>query len=486
MRSACFLTVTFIMALFLTTSVIAQTWDQATGIGLTGNGIKFLGGAVDRAALGLGGGLSLKFGASPYVMFDLNANYGSFKPTLEGSWYKKDANAPFRTFLLPVSLDIRFTPVPDGHVKPYFTFGGGLLLWDLRNVAGTDKSFFGDLEPRWGTSVHQGTQKEFVFKGGLGLEIFFTHALSMDLQAGMQSLLKNDAKDNVGYGDANNYAATGKVGLNFYLDYYKDTDKDGIEDKKDADPLRPEDVDGFKDDDGAPDDDNDNDGVPDLRDKAPNLAEDIDGFQDDDGVPDPDNDGDGILDKDDQAPNEAEDIDGFQDKDGAPDADNDGDGILDKDDQCPGTDETVAKGIDTKETKNGYQDDDGCPDTKPAPVQLEKKGAKLVLKGVNFETGSATLTSESYAILDEVIAGLRDNKDVSIEIRGYTDSQGAAAANQKLSERRANTVLQYLIANGIEPTRLKAVGYGEKDPIAPNNTPEGRAQNRRIEFVRTK
>ncbi len=485
MRSRCLLVV-LAMGLLFINSVFSQTWDQATGIGFTGNGIKFLGGAVDRAALGLGGGLSFKYGASPYVMFDLNANYGSFKPTVDGSWYKKDASAPFRTFLLPVSLDIRFTPVSDGRVKPYFTFGGGLLLWDLRNVAGTDKSFFGDYELRWGDSIHKGTQREFVFKGGLGLELFFTHAVSLDLQAGMQSLLNNDPKDNVGYGDANNYAATGRVGLNFYLDYYKDTDKDGIEDKKDADPLRPEDVDGFKDDDGAPDEDNDNDGVPDLSDKAPNLAEDKDGFQDDDGVPDPDNDGDGILDVNDKAPNEAEDMDGFKDGDGMPDPDNDGDGILDVKDRCPGTDATVANGENTKETFNGYQDDDGCPDTKPVPVQLEKAGAKLVLKGVNFETGSATLTKESYAILDEVIAGLRDNKDVSIEIRGYTDSQGGVAANQKLSERRANTVLQYLVTNGIEPTRLRAVGLGEKDPIASNNTPEGRAQNRRIEFVRTK
>jgi outer membrane protein OmpA-like peptidoglycan-associated protein len=278
---------------------------------------------------------------------------------------------------------------------------------------------------------------------------------------------------------------TGSAGLSFYFGANKDTDKDGILDKNDADPKRPEDFDGFQDEDGAPDDDNDGDGILDLNDKAPNEAEDKDGFQDDDGVPDTDNDGDGVLDVNDKDPNNAEDVDNFQDSDGAPDPDNDGDGIMDKDDKCPGTDDTVASGKNTKETVNGYKDDDGCPDKKPMP-KLEKKGAKLILKGVNFESGSASLTQESYKILNNVVPGLVDNKEVEIEIRGYTDSQGSAVSNQRLSERRANTVMQYLISKGVEAARLKAVGYGEKDPVASNRTAAGRAQNRRIEFFRTK
>jgi OOP family OmpA-OmpF porin len=289
----------------------------------------------------------------------------------------------------------------------------------------------------------------------------------------------------VGYNDENGYAPYGRATLSFYFSYTKDTDKDGIVDKKDADPLHPEDFDGFQDEDGAPDYDNDGDGIVDAQDKAPNQAEDKDGFQDDDGVPDPANDGDGIVDAKDKTPDQAEDFDNFQDDDGAPDPDNDGYGILDTANKCPGTDETVAQGIDTKENFNGYQDDDGCPDVKPMP-KLEKKGTKLILKGINFETASVALTTDSYAILDEVIPGLVDNKEVELEVCGYTDSQGAASYNQKLSESRANTVMQYLIQHGVAATRLKAVGYGEKDPIAPNNTAEGRAQNRRIEFVRTK
>lgn len=474
-----------VVILFTSFTAYSQTWDQSKGIGLTGSLFKFLGGDVDRAAPGLSGGLSLRYGFNPHVMLDLNANYGSFQPTEDGEAFKAESNSPYQTFLMPITLDVRFTPAPEAHLKPYFYIGGGVLLWDLRNVSGTDKSFFSDMELTWGDRIYNKTKREAIYKTGLGLETFIAKNLALDLQAGILGLANSNPSDNVGYFDNNDYAVTGRATLSFYFGYYKDADKDGIEDKKDADPLRAEDFDGFEDEDGAPDYDNDGDGIMDIKDKAPNDAEDKDGFQDDDGVPDLDNDGDGILDVNDKDPNNAEDVDGFQDEDGAPDLDNDGDGILDAKDKCPGTDETVAKGIDTKETRNGYQDDDGCPDKKPAP-KLEKKGAKLVLKGVNFETNSDKLTPNSFTILDQVIEGLRDNKEVELEVRGYTDDRGAASYNQKLSQRRAITVMEYLITKGIDKARLKAAGYGEKDPIESNATPEGRAQNRRIEFYRTK
>lgn len=474
-----------IIMIVATSFALGQSWDKAKGIGLTGSLTKFVGGKVDRAALGALGGLSLRYGSTPHIMFELNGEYGSFTPTREGSRYKSDENSPYRTFLFPFSLSVKATPFAESRIKPYATTGIGLLLWDLRNVSGTDVSFWDDYKLRWGTQVYDKIQTEFTVLFGLGLETFLTPGIALDLMGGVNALATKSNIDNVGLGDNNEASLEGRATLSFYFGYFKDTDKDGIEDKKDADPKRPEDFDGFQDEDGAPDYDNDGDGIPDLLDKAPNDPEDKDGFQDEDGVPDLDNDNDGIADAKDKAPNQAEDVDGFQDNDGAPDTDNDNDGILDQDDNCPGTDETVARGQDTKETYNGYQDDDGCPDKKPAPI-LEKKGAKLVLKGVNFETGSAALTEESYSILDEVIEGLKDNKEVELEIRGYTDDRGAASANQKLSERRANTVMQYLINAGIEATRLNAAGYGEKDPIASNKTEEGRAQNRRIEFVRTK
>jgi len=476
MRTTSKLSLFFAIFLLVFASIsFGQSWDQAKGIGITGSLNKFVGGGIDRAAVGNWSGLTLRYGASPYIMFDLNAQYGSFKPAKEGSRYQKDEDAPFRTFLMPINLQMKISALKDGRYRPYASVGAGLLLWDLRNVEGTGVSFLEDQQFRWGKAVHDGLQKDVVLTGGLGLETFLTKSFALDLEGNFGAIVNSDPKDNVGQSDENDLYVEGRASLVYYFGYVKDTDEDGILDKYDADIYKPEDFDGFQDEDGAPDYDNDNDGIMDLQDKAPLEAEDRDGFEDEDGVPDLDNDGDGIEDIKDKCPNEAEDMDNFQDEDGCPDLDNDGDQIPDDKDKCPNEPETY----------NEYKDDDGCPDKRPMP-ELAEKGAKLVLKGVNFNSGSAALTEESYAILDKVATGLVDNKEVEIEIRGYTDSVGSASGNQRLSDRRAKTVMQYLINAGVDASRLSAKGYGEKDPIASNRTAEGRAQNRRIEFVRVK
>lgn len=282
----------------------------------------------------------------------------------------------------------------------------------------------------------------------------------------------------------------------------QDADGDGIEDDEDRCPESPEDFDGHEDDDGCPDPDNDGDGIDDGIDACADLAEDFDGFEDEDGCPDLDNDGDGIPDVEDRCPNEpedfdgdndadgcpdivqdtdsdgipddmdncplmAEDMDGWQDDDGCPDLDNDIDGILDVDDACPNQPETF----------NGYEDTDGCPDVPP----IEQK---MILRGINFQTGSAAITPNSYTELDKVVQSLMAYPNVRIEIRGYTDSVGSDASNQALSERRANSVREYLVNAGIAPDRIEANGFGEADPVASNDTAAGRADNRRIEFHR--
>jgi large repetitive protein len=254
----------------------------------------------------------------------------------------------------------------------------------------------------------------------------------------------------------------------------KSTDRDGdqIPDSQDQCPDEPEDRDGYQDDDGCPDLDNDGDGVPDLNDKCPNEAEDKDGFEDEDGCPDPDNDGDGILDGDDKCPNEPEDKDGFQDEDGCPDQDNDGDGIADKDDMCPNEPETV----------NGFQDEDGCPDTVPGPAVVDK--GKIITEKIAFGAGAAKLTKESTATLDQVAKILRSSPQIGrVRIEGHCDDAGSPAANQKLSQERAEAVMDYLVRKGVRAERLQAVGYGSSRPIASNKTPAGRTKNRRVEFI---
>ncbi len=256
-----------------------------------------------------------------------------------------------------------------------------------------------------------------------------------------------------------------------------DRDKDGILDDNDQCPDDPEDKDGFQDEDGCPDPDNDQDGLLDEDDKCPDEPEDKDEFQDEDGCPDPDNDEDGILDTDDQCPLEPEDKDDFQDEDGCPDPDNDQDGILDPDDKCPNKAETF----------NGIDDEDGCPEeTAYKLIQVTDQAIELK-QTIFFATGKAKILSKSYPLLNEVALALKEHPTLKVEIAGHTDSNGSDALNMRLSDKRANSVRDYLIKKGgVEAERLKAVGYGETKPIDTNRTRAGRARNRRVEFNITK
>lgn len=107
--------------------------------------------------------------------------------------------------------------------------------------------------------------------------------------------------------------------------------------------------------------------------------------------------------------------------------------------------------------------------------------AKVVLSGVTFDTGKATIRPESYERLDGVVEYMTHKKRAKIEISGHTDNVGNPAANKALSQRRADACRKYLIDKGIDGSRIKAVGYGDTKPIASNEQEEGRQQNRRIE-----
>src|SRR6266545_1143756 len=109
----------------------------------------------------------------------------------------------------------------------------------------------------------------------------------------------------------------------------------------------------------------------------------------------------------------------------------------------------------------------------------------VVLRGVTFETGRSALKPDSYTILDIVAASLIANPEIKIEIGGHTDNTGAAATNTRLSQARADAVRTYLASKGVSPDRMVARGYGPTQPVAPNTTAAGRAQNRRVELRQT-
>jgi len=120
------------------------------------------------------------------------------------------------------------------------------------------------------------------------------------------------------------------------------------------------------------------------------------------------------------------------------------------------------------------------PAPKPAPPPAPPMQERLVLRGVNFATDSAAIDPASAVVLDVAADQLRSRPNVSVVVEGHTDSTGSDAYNQALSQRRADSVLKYLVRKGVPAQRLTARGFGEANPVASNDTAEGRAMNRRV------
>ncbi len=168
--------------------------------------------------------------------------------------------------------------------------------------------------------------------------------------------------------------------------------------------------------------------------------------------------------------------------------DDDGDGVVNESDKCPGT--PAGKKVDAAGCEvDGDDDGDGilnsvdqCPNS-PAGSRVNNLGCpfdrELLLQGVKFATNSAELLPESIPVLENAIATLKRYPEVNIEVAGHTDSRGSDAYNLDLSARRAESVLKYLREGGVSNT-LTSRGYGETEPIASNDTDDGRQQNRRV------
>ena len=224
-----------------------------------------------------------------------------------------------------------------------------------------------------------------------------------------------------------------------------DTDNDGVADADDKCPA----VAGLAKYNGCPIPDTDGDGVNDEQDKCPAVA----GLAKYNGCPIPDTDGDGINDEEDECPKVA----GVATYRGCPIPDTDGDGVNDEEDKC----KTIA----------GLAENNGCPKI------------DFNANNVQFLSGSSTLTSTAKAELNKLANIL--NKDyplVRVGIEGHTDNVGNAASNQSLSEKRAAAVKAYLVGKKVNADRLATAGYGQDKPLADNATPQGRLQNRRVEF----
>lgn len=207
--------------------------------------------------------------------------------------------------------------------------------------------------------------------------------------------------------------------------------------------------------------DRDGDRIPDEVDNCPDDPEDYDGYQDSDGCPEPDNDADGVLDVDDACPMDP----GPKEYDGCPDRD--GDQIPDIVDKCP--------------DEPGIPELEGCPETGPEVI-IESD--RLRVRGnILFETAQAIIQPQSFRMLDEVAKVLTQHPELGeVLVEGHTDNRGGREYNMDLSRRRAKAVVDYLVTRGVAKERLKSAGFGFDRPVASNDTPLGRAKNRRTEF----
>ncbi|HOY30442.1 MAG TPA: OmpA family protein [Bacteroidales bacterium] len=469
-------------------SSTAQTADRKWSVGLYGGTNQYagdLGNGFYRCDKGLYGMGQLTFSRYINRFFDVSllGNYGVMG-------YDKDMDSVFHTTFLHGNINIRLKFLGNDSYKlsPYIFAGlGGMRFKNLNNKsqkwnnAAIPACGFG-LTYHVAPMISLQFQEAFIFSdydnvdGDLGksyYDNYMQHSLGVMLNFG-----KLKDSDNDGIADKNDKCPTVKGLLKF--DGCPDTDGDGIVDADDACPGTPEKV--KVDSKGCPLD-TDGDGIADYLDKCP----DVKGIAKLEGCPDSDNDG--VADKDDKCPSTPPNV--KVDAKGCP-IDSDGDGVADHLDKCP-----TVKG---PENLDGCPDRDGdgiadnidkCPDVKgiaankgcPEVKQEVKDVFQKALQGIQFETGKDIIRPVSFPILNNVAKIMKENKEYNLLINGHTDNVGDDQSNMTLSQKRADAVKAYLIKNGIDANRMKAFGYGETKPVDDNNTPAGRAKNRRVEFV---
>ena len=336
-------------------------------------------------------------------------------------------------------------------------------------------------------------KNELDYNAEFGMRILLTDNLTMNFSSGIQ-VSPNDYFDDKLYGTSKDAILFGAIGFSFSFFGEQDSDADGVVDSRDLCPNTPN---GVKVDLLGCPIDSDKDGVPDYLDKCSDTPEKV--KVDKKGCP-LDTDNDGISDYIDICSNTPKNVlvDEFgcpldADNDGIPDyldrcantpigvqvdkygcpLDSDNDGVPDYMDKCPNT------------PKYEQVDEFGCPLKKQEVIKEVPVVKEVVLSaGASFGVGSTVLLSGAYADLDKIAQTMFDEKTSKWLVEGHTDNSGSAANNKKISLKRANAVVSYLVSKGINKNRFTIRGMGPDYPIADNRTEEGRTKNRRVVILR--
>ncbi len=427
----------------------------------------------------------------------------------------KDAGfGEYETTIIPITLRFRISPFDVKGWNPYFYVGGGVMNFsvDTKPNVVNGKPVEDD---GWVAIIPVGIGAEFALSDRVLLDFSLGGAMSTTYDLDAYRSGKDEIWDS--YFNAS-------LGLTFTGENCKvDKDKDGLgkcdEIKIGTDPNNP-DTDG----DGLLDGeefltyktdplkaDTDGDGLTDGEEikstgTNPLVADtDGDGLSDGDEVhkykTDPlkvDTDGDGLSDGDEVMKYKTDPLKVDTDGDGLSDGDEvlkyktdplkkdtDGDGLTDGEEVLKYKTDPLKKDTDGGSVDDGTEVKRGT-DPLNAEDDVVKIGVPIILEGITFDVGKATIKPESEATLMKALKTLETYTDISVEISGHTDNTGSAKLNQKLSEERANSVKAWLVNKGIDPNRISTKGYGKDKPIADNKTAEGKQKNRRIEFTRTK
>lgn len=431
-----------LLSLFLSTAMVlsAQTADKKWAVGL-GAGA-YYGNTLE------GTGFSSEFYLSRYLnsSFDLmllnNLGFGNseIKSTLDmGS-----------TFLnLRYKLNNGYIVNEESAVQPYLYAGPGY--------------------------IQDNETESLNWNAGLGFKFPLSSSVALFVEGGFIEGLEGDKATDEGTFTESFWKGIGGIEISFGKP--KDSDLDGVPDRKDDCPDTPAGV--VVDENGCPVD-TDGDGLPDYKDDCPTEPGDIalNGC--------PDTDGDGVVDKDDDCPA----IPGLKEFNGCPDTD--GDGVIDTKDKCPDTPKGYkvdAKGCPIDTDGDGLLDEeDDCPtvvgpkENKGCPYEEPVK-LNLNFEPVLFPTDQSALTSSAKAKIDEAVIVLKKNPTYVVNVYGHADERASAEYNMKLSQDRAAAAVTYLKSKGIGQDQIMEVkGYGETKPIAPNTTKSGLQQNRRVEL----